>query len=60
MLQKGSEAPDMAKTKENKRPMEENKILKLNMTPIFIILIKRITSLPEHTMEMQNYKLSTS
>ena len=58
MIQKGSEAPGMAKTKENKRPMEENNIQKLNMTPIFIIFINRITSLQENTMELQKYKLS--
>ena len=58
MTQKGSEVPGMAKPKENQRPIEENKIQKLNMTPIFIIFINRITSLQENTMELQKYKLS--
>ena len=58
MIQKGSEAPRMAKTKENQRPMEENKNYKLNMTPIFNIFINTITSLQENTMELQKYKFS--
>jgi len=58
MIQKGSQAPGMAKPKETQRPMEENKIYTLNMTPIFIIFINRITSLQENTMELQEYKLS--
>ena len=35
MIKKGSEVPGMAKPKETQRPMEENKIYKLNMTPFF-------------------------
>ena len=58
MIRKGSEAPGMANSKETQRPMEENNIQKLNMTPIFIIFINRITSLQENTMELQKYMLS--
>ena len=58
MIKKGSEAPEMAKPKENQRPIEENKIQKLNMTPIFIIFINTITSLQENTMELQKYMFS--
>ena len=58
MIQKGYEVPRMAKTKGTQRHMEEKKIQKLNMTPIFIIFINRITSLQENTMELQEYKLS--
>ena len=58
MIQEGSEAPGMAKPKETQRPMEENKIQKLNMTPIFIIFIKTITSLQENKMELQKYEFS--
>ena len=58
MIQKGFEAPGMAKPKENQRPMEENKIYKMNMTPIFIIFINTITSLQENTMELQKYEFS--
>ena len=58
MTQKGSKPPGMAKPKETQRPMEENKIQKLNMTPIFIIFINTITSLKENTMELQKYEFS--
>ena len=53
MIQKVSEPLGMAKPKKTQRPMEENKIQNLNMTPIFIMFINRITSLQENTM----YKL---
>ena len=58
MIQKGFEAPGMAKPKETQRPMEENKIQKLNMTQIFIIFINTITSLQENTRELQKYEFS--
>ena len=58
MIQKGSKALGMAKPKETQRPMEENKIYKLNMTPIFIIFINTITSLQENTIELQKYEFS--
>jgi len=38
--------------------LEENKIYKLNMTPIFIIFMNTITSLQENTMELQKYEFS--
>jgi len=53
MIQKANEAPGMAKPKETQRPKEETKILRLNMTSIFIIFINGITSLQENTMELQ-------
>jgi len=55
MIQKGFEAPQMSKPKENYIPMEENKIYKLNMAPIYIISIDIITSLQEKKMELQKY-----
>ena len=58
MIQEVSKAPRMAKPKETHIPMEDTKIQKLNMTPIFIIFINRFTSLQENTMEMQKYNLS--
>ena len=58
MIQKGFEAPQMSKPKENYIPMEENKIYKLNMAPIYIISIDIITSLQEKKMELQKYELS--
>ena len=56
MIQKGFEALVMAKPKEYQRPRDENKIQKLNMTPIFIIFINTITSLQENIMELQKYE----
>lgn len=47
MIQKGSKDLGMSNTKKNQRPMEENKIQKLNMTLIFIIFIDTITSMQE-------------
>ena len=58
MIQKGSEAPGMAKLKETQIPMKETKIYKLNMAPIFIISINIITSLQEMKMELQKYEFS--
>ena len=45
MIQKGSEAPGMAKPKETQGHMKENKIQKLDMAPIFILFINTITSM---------------
>ena len=58
MTQKGSEAPGMAKPKETQSPMNNTKIQKLNMSPIFIISINTITSLQEMTVELQKYEFS--
>ena len=59
MIQKGYEAIGMEKPKENQSQMEETKIYRLNMAPIFIITINTITSLQEMTMELQKYEFST-
>ena len=58
MIQKGSEVLGMAKPKENQSHMEETKIYKVKMTPIFIISINTITSLQEMTVELQKYEFS--
>ena len=58
MIQKSSKVPGISNSKETQRHMEENKIYKLIMTPIFIIFINRITSLQENTMEMQKCEFS--
>jgi len=58
MIQKGSKAPGMAKPKETWSPMKETKILKLNMSPIFIISINTITSVQEMKEELQKYNFS--
>ena len=58
MIRKGSEAPRMAKAKENQSPIKEANIQNLNMAPIFIIYINTITSLQEMKLELQKYMFS--
>ena len=58
MIQKGSKALGMAKPKETQRPMEDNKIQKMKMAPIFIIFINTITSQQKMKVELQKYEFS--
>ena len=59
MIQKGYEAPGMAKPNDSQGLMKETKPQKLKMTPSFINRVNPSTSLLEMKVELRNKKFSS-